>query len=181
LAIPRSRTHWIGIRAYLWILVRFPCAHIDHQMSSTLPTSLGAPSFWTTSPSPLRYNHSEHQRRERYSSRCECWNCPALVRRKRVSQSVFLGRLCRGNFLTPPGPDSAKRYLRGSYTPPGSRPTSLIDSTRAFFSRSRPQYQSYADTRMSWMRSDLCCVSLFFFALRIRLSWQQDSLREGTE
>ncbi|KAJ7849261.1 hypothetical protein B0H14DRAFT_2765954, partial [Mycena olivaceomarginata] len=43
--------------------------------------------------------------------------------------------------------NSAKRYLRGSYTPPGSRPTSLIDSTRAFFSRSRPQYQSYADTQ----------------------------------
>ncbi|KAJ7834921.1 exo-beta-1,3-glucanase [Mycena olivaceomarginata] len=38
---------------------------------------------------------------------------------------------------------SSKRYLRGSYTPSGSRPTSLVDGTGAFFGRTRPQYQAY--------------------------------------
>ncbi|KAJ7310028.1 glycoside hydrolase family 55 protein [Mycena albidolilacea] len=43
---------------------------------------------------------------------------------------------------------SAKRYLRGSYTPSGSRPASLVDSSGAFFSKSRPQYPDYQDNRL---------------------------------
>ncbi|KAJ7300747.1 hypothetical protein DFH08DRAFT_979403 [Mycena albidolilacea] len=40
---------------------------------------------------------------------------------------------------------SSKRYLRGAYTPSGSRPNALIDGSGAFFSRSRPQYETYKD------------------------------------
>ncbi|KAF7360849.1 Glucan 1,3-beta-glucosidase [Mycena sanguinolenta] len=36
-----------------------------------------------------------------------------------------------------------KRYLRGSYTPVDSRPETLTDSSGTYFSRSRPQYESY--------------------------------------
>ncbi|KAJ7840306.1 hypothetical protein B0H14DRAFT_3140531 [Mycena olivaceomarginata] len=40
---------------------------------------------------------------------------------------------------------SSKRYLRGAYTPSGSQPNALIDGSGAFFSRSRPQYETYKD------------------------------------
>ncbi|KAJ7079288.1 pectin lyase fold/virulence factor [Mycena belliarum] len=40
---------------------------------------------------------------------------------------------------------TSKRYLRGSYTPSGSRPNALIDSSGNFFTKSRPQYQDYQD------------------------------------
>ncbi|KAJ6574548.1 exo-beta-1,3-glucanase [Mycena capillaripes] len=39
---------------------------------------------------------------------------------------------------------TTKRYLRGSYTPAGSRPQLLTDASGTYFSRSRPQYQTYA-------------------------------------
>ncbi|KAJ7186422.1 glycoside hydrolase family 55 protein [Mycena filopes] len=39
---------------------------------------------------------------------------------------------------------TSKRYLRGSYTPLGSRSQTLTDISGTYFSRSRPQYQTYA-------------------------------------
>ncbi|KAJ6522087.1 glycoside hydrolase family 55 protein [Mycena vulgaris] len=39
---------------------------------------------------------------------------------------------------------TTKRYLRGSHTPAGSRPQLLTDASGTYFSRSRPQYQTYA-------------------------------------
>ncbi|KAJ7053167.1 pectate lyase superfamily protein-domain-containing protein [Mycena amicta] len=39
---------------------------------------------------------------------------------------------------------TGKRYLRGSYTPFGSRPQLLTLASGTYFSRSRPQYQTYA-------------------------------------
>ncbi|KAJ7177187.1 glycoside hydrolase family 55 protein [Mycena filopes] len=39
---------------------------------------------------------------------------------------------------------TTKRYLRGSYTPLGSRPETLTDISGRYFSRSRPQYETYA-------------------------------------
>ncbi|KAJ6557609.1 pectate lyase superfamily protein-domain-containing protein [Mycena capillaripes] len=49
----------------------------------------------------------------------------------------------QGNVYT----GTTKSYMRGTYTPlnPVQRPTALTDSSGAFFSRSRPQYQDYQD------------------------------------
>ncbi|KAJ7834862.1 hypothetical protein B0H14DRAFT_2590607 [Mycena olivaceomarginata] len=66
-----------------------------------------------------------------------------------LSLSSVTYQLCPYIFLMLPGTDSTKCYLRGTYTPSGSRPTSLIDSTGVLFSRSRPQYQIYTDIRRS--------------------------------
>ncbi|KAJ7205572.1 pectate lyase superfamily protein-domain-containing protein, partial [Mycena haematopus] len=38
---------------------------------------------------------------------------------------------------------TTKRYLRSSYTPAGSRPQTLTDISGTYFSRSRPQYETY--------------------------------------
>ncbi|KAJ7079293.1 exo-beta-1,3-glucanase [Mycena belliarum] len=42
---------------------------------------------------------------------------------------------------------TSKRYLRGSYTPAGSRPASLVDGSGKFFTKSRPQYGNFKDSQ----------------------------------
>ncbi|KAJ7814590.1 hypothetical protein B0H14DRAFT_3878615 [Mycena olivaceomarginata] len=62
---------------------------------------------------------------------------------------------------------SSKRYLRGAYTPSGSRPNALIDGSRAFFFRSRPQYETYKDIQ-------------FFSIMAIRLGAKGDGVSDDT-
>ncbi|KAJ7756128.1 hypothetical protein B0H14DRAFT_3896349 [Mycena olivaceomarginata] len=65
------------------------------------------------------------------------------------------------------GNRSSKRYLRGAYTPSGSRPNALIDGSRAFFSRSRPQYETYKDIQ-------------FFSIMAIGLGAKGDGVSDDT-
>ncbi|KAF7311922.1 Glucan 1,3-beta-glucosidase [Mycena indigotica] len=55
-----------------------------------------------------------------------------------VGLEWFQGNVYLGN---------TKRYLRGSYTPAGSRPQMLTVGSGTYFSRSRPQYQSYSPSQ----------------------------------
>ncbi|KAF7311924.1 Glucan 1,3-beta-glucosidase [Mycena indigotica] len=55
-----------------------------------------------------------------------------------VGLEWFQGNVYLGN---------SKRYLRGSYTPAGSRPQLLTDTSGTYFSRSRPQYASYTTSQ----------------------------------
>ncbi|KAJ7913682.1 exo-beta-1,3-glucanase [Mycena leptocephala] len=48
---------------------------------------------------------------------------------------------------------TSKRYLRGSYTPGGSRPQLLTEASGTYFSRSRPQYQTYASSQFRTLMS----------------------------
>ncbi|KAJ7919716.1 putative exo-beta-1,3-glucanase [Mycena leptocephala] len=48
---------------------------------------------------------------------------------------------------------TSKRYLRGSYTPGGSRPQLLTEASGTYFSRSRPQYQTYANSQFRTLMS----------------------------
>ncbi|KAJ7061666.1 glycoside hydrolase family 55 protein [Mycena amicta] len=56
---------------------------------------------------------------------------------------LFLPRLRQTAFNL----GTAKRYLRGSYTPFGSRPQLLTLASGTYFSRSRPQYETYAPSQ----------------------------------
>ncbi|KAJ7837760.1 hypothetical protein B0H14DRAFT_1092704 [Mycena olivaceomarginata] len=91
--------------------------------------------------------HREHPRQRRHGCSRERRERAAMVPGKRVLGSVmFISRMAVLTDTT--GQDRQKRYLRGAYTPSGSRPNTLIDGSGAFFSRSRPQYETYKDIRM---------------------------------
>ncbi|KAJ7480885.1 exo-beta-1,3-glucanase [Mycena latifolia] len=62
---------------------------------------------------------------------------------------------------------STKNYLRGTYTPSGSRPASLIDGSGKYFTKSRPQYGNYQDIQ-------------FFSIMAIGLGAKGDGVTDDT-
>ncbi|KAF7368475.1 Glucan 1,3-beta-glucosidase [Mycena venus] len=61
-----------------------------------------------------------------------------------AANAAPVGKWFQGNLYL----GSSSRYLRGSYTSGGTgRPAALVDSNGNFFTRSRPQYQTFKDTQ----------------------------------
>ncbi|KAJ7466491.1 hypothetical protein FB451DRAFT_1178635 [Mycena latifolia] len=98
---------------------------------------------WTASRDGMGGAALDHAARVHHSSFAK------LSARERAYTTVRVDRAVSIKFfLTQSGIGSTKNYLRGTYTPSGSRPASLVDGSGNYFTKSQPQYGNYQDIRM---------------------------------